>query len=96
MPIHAPLTFDIIDRWKQRSVGRCVYYVAPPDGRIYTARPANSAEAEARRTERFQIVDAPGAAMPAPEQETNPIFPMTLDLRLPAPAQKIAAQGQAQ
>jgi len=96
VPIHAPLTFDIIDRWKQRSVGRCVYYVAPPDGRIYTTRPANSAEAEARRAERFQVVDAPGTAMPAPEPESNPIFPMTLDLRLPAPVQKVAAQGQVQ
>ncbi len=33
--------------------------------------------------------------MPAPEEESNPIFPMTLDLRLPAPVtERIAAQGQ--
>jgi uncharacterized protein (DUF2126 family)/transglutaminase-like putative cysteine protease len=88
VPVHAPLTFDIIDRWKQRSVGRCVYHVTPPDGRIYPARPANAAEAEARRMERFQVVPAPDGPMPVPEQEANPIFPMTLDLRLPAPGQK--------
>jgi uncharacterized protein (DUF2126 family) len=96
VPVHAPLTFDVIDRWKQRSVGRCVYHVTPPDGRVYLTRPANAAEAEARRMERFEIVPAPDGAMPVPEEEANPIFPMTLDLRLPAPGRKSAAQGQVQ
>ena len=53
VPVHAPLVFDIIDRWKERSIGRCIYHAAPPDGRVYTARPANAAEAEERRRERF-------------------------------------------
>jgi hypothetical protein len=35
-------------------------------------------------------------AMAAPEAEINPIFPMTLDLRIPAPAQKNAASGPVQ
>jgi uncharacterized protein (DUF2126 family) len=88
VPVHAPLTFDIIDRWKQRSVGRCVYHVAPPDGRVYEKRPVNAAEAEARRSERFERVDAPSGPMAAPEAETNAVFPMTLDLRIPAPGEK--------
>jgi len=95
VPVHAPLTFDIIDRWKQRSVGRCVYHVAPPDGRVYEKRPANAAEAEARRAERFERVDAPSGPMAAPEAETNPVFPMTLDLRIPAPGEKRPASAGA-
>src|ERR1019366_5455032 len=27
VPVHAPLTFDIIDRWKERPIGRCTYHV---------------------------------------------------------------------
>ena len=88
IPVHAPLVFDIIDRWKERSIGRCTYHVGPPDGCTYTARPVNATEAEDRRLGRFQKSDHPLRMMAAPEEETNPIFPMTLDLRLPAPGQK--------
>jgi uncharacterized protein (DUF2126 family) len=86
VPVHAPLVFDIIDRWKQRSIGRCIYSIDPPDGRIYTERPANAAEAAERRAERFEIPAAANIAMAEPPEEMNPIFPMTLDLRLPTPA----------
>jgi uncharacterized protein (DUF2126 family)/transglutaminase-like putative cysteine protease len=85
IPVHAPLVFDIIDRWKERSIGRCIYHVDPPDGRTYTARPLNAQEAEDRRLERFQKCDPAPGTIAAPEEEINPIFPMTLDLRLPAP-----------
>jgi uncharacterized protein (DUF2126 family) len=88
IPVHAPLVFDIIDRWKERSIGRCTYHAGPPDGCTYTARPVNATEAEDRRLRRFQKSDHPLSVMAAPEEETNPIFPMTLDLRLPAPGQK--------
>jgi uncharacterized protein (DUF2126 family)/transglutaminase-like putative cysteine protease len=88
IPVHAPLVFDLIDRWKERSIGRCTYHVGPPDGRMYTTRPLNAAEAEGRRLERFQRSDHTFGPMVTPEEETNPIFPMTLDLRLPAPGQK--------
>ena len=55
IPVHAPLVFDLIDLWKERSVGRCTYHVGPPDGGIYTARPLNARDAEERRKARFQI-----------------------------------------
>jgi uncharacterized protein (DUF2126 family)/transglutaminase-like putative cysteine protease len=82
IPVHAPLIFDIIDRWKDRSIGRCTYHVGSPDGRAYTARPLNATEAGERRRQRFQEADPTPGPMTAPEKETNPIFPMTLDLRL--------------
>jgi uncharacterized protein (DUF2126 family)/transglutaminase-like putative cysteine protease len=88
IPVHAPLIFDIIDSWKERSIGRCVYHVGPPDGRSYTARPVNATEAANRRRERFQKSDPAPGPMTLPEEETNPIFPMTLDLRFPPPGQK--------
>jgi uncharacterized protein (DUF2126 family) len=92
VPVHAPLIFDIIDRWKERSIGRCAYHVGSPDGRAYTARPANAKEAADRRRERFQKLEAAPGRMALPEEEINPIFPMTLDLRLRPPGSPL---GQA-
>ena len=88
IPVHAPLIFDIIDRWKERSIGRCVYHVGSPDGRAYTTRPVNATEAADRRRQRFQKSDPAPGLIAAPEEETNPIFPMTLDLRLPPPGKQ--------
>jgi len=86
IPVHAPLVFDVIDRWHERSIGRCTYYAGQPDGRVYTARPVNAKEAEDRRRQRFQVPDLPSGIMMAPPEENNPSFPMTLDLRLPLSA----------
>jgi uncharacterized protein (DUF2126 family)/transglutaminase-like putative cysteine protease len=88
IPVHAPLVFDIIDLWKERSIGRCTHHAGPPDGRMYTARPVNATEAEGRRLERFQTSGQTQNLMVAPEEETNPIFPMTLDLRIPGPGER--------
>jgi uncharacterized protein (DUF2126 family) len=85
VPVHAPLTFDIIDRWRERSIGRCAYYVGSPDGSVYSARPRNATEAADRRQQRFQVSGPPSEPMAVPEEETNLIFPMTLDLRFPPP-----------
>jgi uncharacterized protein (DUF2126 family) len=83
IPVHAPLVFDLIDRWTNCSVARCIYHATPPDGSMYPSRPADAAEAERRRTERFEIMPPPdGAVSPLPD-EINPSFPMTLDLRFP-------------
>jgi uncharacterized protein (DUF2126 family) len=87
IPVHTPLAFDLIDTWTERAVGRCTYHASPPDGTIYTGRPANATEASERRLKRFQINDPPPGPAKSPANELNPIFPMTLDLRWPAPAQ---------
>jgi uncharacterized protein (DUF2126 family) len=88
IPVHAPLVFDIIDRWSERSIGRCTYHTGSPDGRAYTARPVNAKEAEDRRRECFQISGTPASLVTAMAEEINPYFPMTLDLRLPAPTER--------
>jgi uncharacterized protein (DUF2126 family) len=88
IPVHAPLLFQLIDCWMERSIGQCTYFVEPPDGRRYTSRPASAAEAEARRMERFQV-NPPVLQSMAPPVEANPTFPGTLDLRLPPLRQKL-------
>ena len=84
IPVHAPLIFDIIDGWKEHSIGRCTYHVGSPDGRAYTAHPVNATEAADRRRQRFQESEPAPARMTVPEEERNPSFPMTLDLRFAA------------
>jgi uncharacterized protein (DUF2126 family) len=94
VPVHAPLVFNLIDCWKNRSIGQCVYHVAPPDGRLYTARPVDGAEAEIRRHERFQVTGPALNPVAPPEDEANPMFPLTLDLRLSPPKRKTQIEMQ--
>jgi uncharacterized protein (DUF2126 family)/transglutaminase-like putative cysteine protease len=85
IPVHTPLVFDLIDTGAHRSIARCTYFAGPPDGSVHTTRPRDADEAKARRLQRFQVSEPPSEPMPTPVAEQNPVFPMTLDLRFPAP-----------
>jgi uncharacterized protein (DUF2126 family) len=83
--VHAPLVFDLMDRWNGRSLGGCTYHVSHPGGTSYEHFPVNANEAEARRASRFRYdrhtdgpVDLAAAIVPTPGGDE---YPYTVDLR---------------
>lgn len=79
--VHAPLSFDLHDEWTGRSLGAATYHVSHPGGRAYERLPVNAAEAESRRTERFQSWGRRAASTRPVDAPTRPEAPLTLDLR---------------
>ena len=91
IPVHTPLVFDLLEidapgATECRVLARCTYFAGPPDGSVHTTRPRDAEEARARRQERFVLSAPPAGLVTLPPEERNPIFPMTLDLRFPPPA----------
>jgi uncharacterized protein (DUF2126 family) len=81
IPVHAPLVFDVVDTWLDRSIGGFTYYVSHPGGRFFDTFPVNASEAESRRAARFIPFGHTPGPISVPSEPINRDAPFTLDLR---------------
>lgn len=81
LPVHTPLTFDIVDLWQQRSIGGCRFHVDHPGGLNPSVYPVNALEAECRRAARFIDHGHTGGRMTLTDDRLAPETVWTLDLR---------------
>lgn len=83
IPPHAPLVFDLVDAWNQRSIGGCTWQVSHPGGLNFEYFPVNANVAESRRVARFSPIGHTPGPQVVPPIEINADYPLTLDLRRP-------------
>ncbi len=79
--VHAPLTFDLVDTWMQRSLGGFQHHVMHPGGRSFDTNPVNSYEAESRRQARFFRMGHSPGKVGVSAGPVNLEHPFVLDLR---------------
>ena len=81
--IHSPLVFEVVDTWTGQVLGGATHHVVDPTGREVDGFPRDVAEAEVRRSVRFEAsterrpVDVATVDRPVVDHD----FPVTLDLR---------------